>query len=176
MPKSLLARSLTAMGGPQLTRSDSRADGRVREVAFADQSVIIARRLAGIVMRVRVPLSSYEGVELCLAAVPGGAGIHTVGLRHRDPDLSIPLCEAADAEEITRQWTHWAQSLVLPQLVERTPDALETAESVDLAPKPRRRGSAVARRRTRFGRRRKMGTLSRLTIAYREEREIICYE
>jgi hypothetical protein len=34
----------------------------------------------------------------------------------------------------------------------------------------------VARRRTRFSRRRRMGTPARLAITYRGEREIISYE
>ncbi|GAC1554367.1 MAG: hypothetical protein NVS2B5_14060 [Beijerinckiaceae bacterium] len=175
--QSTLAIPLPSPHGPRLTRSDTRSDGQTREVAFANRSVLIARRLAGIAMHVRVPLSSYQGVVLSLAGAPGGGAVHMVGLKHRDPDLSIPLCEAADAEEIALRWTEWARSLSLPRLVERTPGVLENVDSATLPrPQPRRRGSSVNRRRPRFARRRKMGALKRLAIAYRDEREIICYE
>ena len=47
--------------GTALTRADARSDDRRREIAFAGRSVVIARRLAGISMRVQVPLASYQG-------------------------------------------------------------------------------------------------------------------
>jgi hypothetical protein len=158
----------------RLTRGDARSDDRLREVAFRSQSVVIARRVAGIVMRVRVPLSSYRGVALL---APGSGALHKIELSHRDPDLSIPLFEAADTTQIASEWRAWAQSLSLPRLVERKPGELAPVDADSgTAPLSRRRGSAVAKRRTRFSRRRKMGALRRLAVAYRDEREIISYE
>jgi len=79
-----------------LTQYDARADDRRREVAFADRSVVIARRISGIAMRVQVPLASYQGVRLSLASQGEGESLHTIELLHRDADLSIPLFQAAD--------------------------------------------------------------------------------
>jgi hypothetical protein len=176
MPQQNLA--TTPARNDRLTRSDARADDRLREIVFRGPSVVIARRMAGIAMRVRVPLSSYRGVALSVAGEAAGEPLHRLELLHHDPDLTIPLVEAADASEIAIEWAAWAQSLALPRLVERTPGQLEALEEVPAAisPAPRRRGSAVAKRRTRFSRRRRMGALQRLAITYREEREIICYE
>ena len=83
-----------------LTRADARADDRRREVAFGNQSVVIARRVSGIAMQVRVPLCSYRGVALSLAEGRDGEAVHRIEILHRDPDLSIPLCEASDAADI----------------------------------------------------------------------------
>lgn len=158
-----------------LIRVDARADDRCREVAFGPGAVMIARRVSGIAMRIRVPLSSYRGVALWLAE---GRTLHRIELLHRDPDLSVPLGEAADPQEIAAEWTAWADSLALPRLFEGEPCRLEEMRTQcgGLLPAPRRRGSALARRRTRFSRRRRMGALERLATAYRGEREIIASE
>jgi hypothetical protein len=153
-----------------LTRSDARSDDRQREIAFRDRSVVIARRVAGIAMRVRVPLASYQGVRLSLAAQREGKALHTIELLHRDPDLTVPLFQAADPRVIAAEWCAWANSLSLPRLFE------DYSASNEVMAPPRRRGSAVARRRTRFARRRKIGALSRLAVTYLDEREIISYE
>ncbi|HEX3180059.1 MAG TPA: DUF6101 family protein [Beijerinckiaceae bacterium] len=161
-----------------LTRADARADDQRREIAFGNQSVVIARRVSGIAMRVRVPLCSYRGVALSLAEDRDGEAVHRIALLHRDPDLSIPLAETVDLAEIAAEWTAWAEGLALPRLIERAPGEIEAVEAMGpgALPAPRRRGSAVARRRTRFSRRRRMGTPARLAITYRGEREIISYE
>jgi hypothetical protein len=159
-----------------LTRTDARSDDRRREIAFRGQSVVIARRVAGIAMRLRVPLASYDGVALSLADEGAGEAVHKVELIHRDPDLSVPLAEASDATEIATEWNAWAQSLSLPRLFEGMPGRFQSPNEGKLSPGPRRRGSLVARRRTRFSRRRKMGALQRLAIAHRNEREITSYE
>ena len=159
-----------------LTRMDARSDDRSREVAFRSESVVIARRVAGIAMRVRVPLASYEGVALSLGGEGDAGAVHKVELIHRDPDLSIPLVEGRDAAELAAEWEAWARSLSLPRLFEGMPGRFQSAEDQKVLPGPRRRGSLIARRRTRFARRRKMGALRRLATAYRGEREIICYE
>jgi hypothetical protein len=168
---------LAAHDAFRLTRKDARSDDRTREVAFRNQSVVIARRVGGIAMRVKVPLSSYEGVALSVAVECEATGLHKIELLHRDPDLSVPLFEATDTAEIAAEWSAWAHTLSLPRVVEREPGRIERFDrEAAVSPAPRRRGSAVAKRRTRFSRRRKMGALQRLAIAYRDEREIVCYE
>ncbi|MEA2947184.1 MAG: hypothetical protein QOI40_2514 [Alphaproteobacteria bacterium] len=158
-----------------LTRTDARSDDRQRKIAFADRSVVIARRVAGIAMRVQVPLTSYQGVRLSLGAEGEGATLHTVELLHRDPDLSVPLFQTADPRVIANEWCAWANSLSLPRLFEDFPADSTTGESVFATPL-RRRGSAVAKRRSRFARRRKTGAQQRLALSYSGEREIISYE
>ena len=157
-----------------LTGNDARSDDRRREIAFADRSVVIARRVAGIAMRVQVPLASYQGVRLSLAAEGEGESVHRIELLHRDPDLSIPLFQAADPRVIAAEWCAWAKSLSLPRLFEDFPADYAPAESI--VAEGRRRGSTVAKRRTRFSRRRKMGAQQRLAVTYSGEREIISYE
>jgi hypothetical protein len=89
----------------------------------------------------------------------------------------LPLCEASDATEIAAEWSAWAKSLALPRLLEQVGGQLESVDpATAISPAPRRRGSAVAKRRTRFARRRRMGVLQRLATTYRDEREIVCYE
>jgi hypothetical protein len=162
--------------GTTLTRTDARSDDQRREIVFRGHSVVIARRVAGIAMRVRVPLASYQGVALLLAEAGAGEAVHKVELKHRDPELSVPLVEAGDATEIAAEWNAWAQSLSLPRLFEEMPGGPRSSDDGKILPGPRRRGSLVARRRTRFARRRKMGALQRLAVTYRDEREIVCYE
>jgi hypothetical protein len=157
-----------------LTRADARSDDRRREIVFAGYSVVIARRVAGISMRVQVPLASYEGVRLSLGTEGQGETLHTIELLHRDPDLSVPLVEDADPRLIASEWCAWANSLSLPRLLEDFPADSSPDESPVAA--PRRRGSAVAKRRTRFARRRKTGAQQRLAVSYSGEREIISYE
>ena len=158
-----------------LTRDDARADDRRREVAFGERSVVIARRVAGISMRVRVPLASYQGVKLSLGAEEEGAGLHKIELLHRDPDLSVPLFQTTDTKMLAAEWDSWAKSLSLPLIFEDFP-ARTKEDAPPALPASRRRGSTVSQRRTRFSRRRKLGTLQRLAVAYRDEREIISYE
>jgi hypothetical protein len=159
---------------PALTRADARSDDRRREIAFAGRSVVIARRVAGISMRVQVPLASYKGVRLSLGTEREGETLHTIELLHRDPDLSVPLVEAADPRVIASEWCAWANSLSLPRLFEDFPADCSPEKSLVAA--PRRRGSAVAKRRTRFARRRRTGAQQRLAVSYSGEREIISYE
>jgi hypothetical protein len=157
--------------------SDARSDDRTREVAFSSRSVLIARRVAGIAMRVEVPLSSYRGVALSLGAEPEAGAVHRIELLHRDPDLSILLKETTNSDEIAIEWSAWAETLSLPRLFEPAPMAGDSLDAAAASlPMPRRRGSVVARRRPRFSRRRRMGSQQRLAIAYRAEREIISYE
>src|SRR5947209_19500638 len=86
------------------TRADARADDRRREIAFGNQSVVIARRVSGIAMRIRVPLCSYRGVALSLSDGGDGEAVYRIQLLHRDPDLSVPLLEASDVAETAAEW------------------------------------------------------------------------
>src|SRR4051794_29040052 len=77
--------------------------------------------VAGIAMRVRVPLASYRGVRLWLAAEAEGGSLHTIELLHRDPDLSVPLFQTTDTGVLAAERDSWAKSLSLPLLFEDLP-------------------------------------------------------
>lgn len=146
---------------------DVRADGASRHVAVDGERVSIARRYQGIDMRVAVPVSAYAGVVLRSAVCDKGIA-YEVRLAHRDPDLSVTLCEAADDAEGQSAWRSWAQYLKLPALVE--------AETCEAEPMPwaRRNRGVSANRRPRFLTRRKIGAGPMETV-HRED-EIISYE
>lgn len=144
---------------------DVRADGASRHVAVDQQRVSIARRYQGIDMRVAVPVATYTGVVL-----RGGE----VCLAHRDPDLTVTLCEASDDEaEVESAWRTWAQYLELPALVEASAEA--EAGSAGVLSYARRNRGVSALRRPRFLTRRKVGSAEGLEIVHRED-EIISYE
>src|SRR4051794_41695800 len=111
-----------------LTRADARSDDRRRKIAFAARLVPGRQAVA------------WHG--------RAGRNPAQIELLHRDPDLSVPLLEAADPRLIASEWCAWANSLSLPRLFENFPADCAPGESPVAA--PRRRGSAVAKRRTRF--------------------------
>ena len=137
---------------------DARADGRRRLVEVTPTQVVIARRLAGVDMRVTLSPRQYSGVLLALLVAEGTDFLYQVRLQHSDPDLCVTLCESGDETTARTQWRRWADTFGLPRLVERAEGEFE----IDLSPAvpspfERRRGRATLRRRNRFLARRKMG-------------------
>jgi hypothetical protein len=84
-------------------------------------------------------------------------------LVHRDPSLSIPLCESNEHEEIASAWQMWSDIFALPQLKDTTREP---------APRRRRR-NAIRARRPKFLVRRRAGGLLNAAGNYQGEREII---
>lgn len=76
---------MPVLNSVSIRTADARSDDRTRKIAFSSRSVLIARRVAGIAMRVEVPLSCYRGVALSLAAEPETGAVHRIELLHRDP-------------------------------------------------------------------------------------------
>lgn len=143
---------------------DPRSDNRRRVIDICREAVVIRRVFAGMTMAVRVKTTAYRGVALRVAGLDDGRFRYEVKLLHRDPDLSVPLADGEDDAAAEAQWRDWVGFLGLPALVGRTnsSDVEVNIASIDLTlrtPAPRARGSSVARRRPRFLRRRKTGTL-----------------
>lgn len=105
------------------------------------------------------PLHSYRGVAVTVRGDDGEPQF-ALSLLHDDAAHSLALTESADAATIARAWQTWAKALNLP-LIAITPDGTIHAElsalGVVLAehPSPRRKGSPLVGRRSRYGRRRR---------------------
>ncbi len=138
-----------------LILADSRADSRSRRVHLSADRVTIERSLAGVAMRLSVPVDAYEGVCVALKPDDAGRAYYELRLEHRDADLSVTLREALDDRDIWADWRAWAAYFGLPTLIERsdgvTPWGLDGSQD-EIAAFPRRRSR---RRRAAFIRRRR---------------------
>lgn len=141
---------------------DLRADGLRRSVRLNPEQVTIARRLAGMRMKISVPSKSYRGVVLEPAAASRTRRFR-LRLDHRDPDLNVPLFEAADAADVIAEWTGWAQFFALPRLIETSCGGLACLDQgigrvlLGASSPERRQARTVGARRPRFLARRKTG-------------------
>ncbi len=105
------------------------------------------------------PVSSFRGVGV---AVRRGDGepVFNLTLVHENPRLSIPLSTSTEAAAVAREWQAWAKALNLPLLAVNEDGSVHaelTTLGVVLAerPSPRRRGSALVGRRSRYARQRR---------------------
>jgi hypothetical protein len=119
---------------------------------------------SGDMLTVEVPIPEYDGVAVRMATVDGAALRVVVELRHRDPELTLPLVVADDPADIVADWQGWARALNLPLLVVEQNGAVtrpvDRIGGLNVArPRPRRRHSFFAGRRPRFLTRRKVGRL-----------------
>ncbi|MCO5130711.1 MAG: DUF6101 family protein [Xanthobacteraceae bacterium] len=140
---------------------DTRADGNIRHIELHREHIVLRRAVHGMRMAINVRMRDFLGV-----AIRDDGDTQTLVLLHRDPSLSVPLCEIDDPAAIDDTWRTWSDIFALPQLVE-----------IRRQPSPRRRRrNAVAKRRPRFlARRRAGGPLTEATV-HRDEREIIARE
>jgi Family of unknown function (DUF6101) len=142
--------------------TDPRADGRRRRIRVDAKSITIARRVLGMKMNLRVPSKCYRGVVLSRTHY-GQSVRYGLRLDHRDPELSVPLCEAVDAKDVIAQWSSWADYLGLPRLIETLSGDLAEFDRalgrirLGEASNNRRRSGTVGDRRPRFLVRRKTG-------------------
>jgi Family of unknown function (DUF6101) len=148
--------------GRRFEASDARADERRRVVLVARESIVIARSVGGVFMRIALKPRAYRGVLLSLTGLDGVGFRYEIRLSHRDPDFGVLLAELRDQNEAEAAWRDWARYLGLPELVERVEGVVEDAQSklgavVVGRPGLRRRGRALGSRRARFLTRRKMG-------------------
>jgi hypothetical protein len=161
--------------GPTLTQRDRRADTGERRIKMAGEDILISRRVSGIAMMIRVPVSTYRGVALAIRANADGGAHYCLSLAHRDPDLDIVLAETQDGGAIAADWKYWSSTLNLPRLGDEEAETKLCSGEAPLA--PRRLGAAtLGYRRSRFARRRKLGVASRAEEVFSGEREIVCYE
>jgi hypothetical protein len=161
-------------------QSDQRADDGRRQVSVSRKGVSIARRLRGVSMLIRLPVSCYRGVALDVESICSGGVAYRLALAHNDPDLDVLLSETQDPAAAAAEWKYWSSFLELPRLAAKDGEfaPLETMMGGVLVKDSieRRGASAVARRRPRFLLRRKNGDPARSSISYAGEREIISYE
>jgi hypothetical protein len=137
---------------------DGRADGGVRRIELHREQVILRRAVRGMRMAINVRVSDFLGI-----AVHDTGGASLLMLVHRDPSLSVPLCEIGDPDTVGDTWRMWSDALALPQLSDEAH-----------APAPRRRRhNAIRGRRPRFLVRRRGGGALDGAAVHRDEREII---
>lgn len=112
------------------------------------------------------PVNTYRGVAV-RAEHGAGEPVFRLSLEHEDPSLTVLLAEGTDIAEVANEWQAWGKALSLP-LIAVEPDGTIQAElntmGVVLAerPSPRRRGSPLVGRRSRFARMRRAAALPRV--------------
>jgi hypothetical protein len=158
--------------------ADNRADDGLRQVAILAETIRFDRLVAGVAMRIAIPLALYRGValELHTQSEPDTFRL-SLTLVHEDRELDVLLFEAVDDDDITAEWQYWAQRFGLPLLVVGH-DGVMTEPFSRLGalftgkPSPRRLPASLANRRPRFLTRRRTGKLPAEPRIHRE-REII---
>lgn len=157
----------------------SDAAAGIRFIELHRERVVMRRSVAGVVMAVRMPVSSYSGIALKLKRGRRGmAATAEVILEHKDPGLTLPLYVSEQGDEAMGEWRRWSEALGLPMLVSDD-DGLRTIQArlgdVEVSkPRPRRRRhSSLKRRRPVFLTRRKAGGAAEASAVHRGEHEII---
>ncbi len=159
---------------------DSGADGQVRDIELDRDRVVLKRAVAGIRMKVGVPVTEFAGVTMRTLPPDGEEpAAVAVMLEHRDTGLTVPLYVATEGDDVMAQWKCWGRVLGVPLLVADGDGALREPfrriGRVDLGtPGPRRRRRAALKwRRPSILMRRKPGRPATLPTVHRGEREII---
>jgi hypothetical protein len=135
---------------------------------------VVRRDLHGIAATLDVPVSAYRGVAVRMFTEGEDSLRVVVELMHPDPALTLPLVVAGEAEAAAQDWIAWGRALNMPLLFveeDGTVSFPAGAGAVDSPSEPRRAGRPFRGRRSRFARRRKIGTFS--GIERLEGREII---
>lgn len=137
---------------------DVRADGGIRHIELSREQVVLRRAVRGMRMAINVRVSDFLGI-----AIRQSDDARMLVLMHRDPSLSIPLCELSNTDTIDETWQLWSDTFALPQLDDDTRE-----------PSPRRRRhNAVSHRRPKFLVRRRRGNSLDSATIHRDEYEII---
>ncbi len=135
---------------------DSRTDSGTRHVSISVRRIEIERHVAGIAMRLAIPIRAYDGVLLACdeQAEPR---LYRISLVHSDPDLSIELHRTVDSPHVLALWRNWAEFFGKPALYGEASGQPQQRRDVS-RPRPRRRGDEIAKRRPRFLKRRRGGS------------------
>jgi hypothetical protein len=159
---------------------DGGADGQVRDIELDRDRVVLKRAVAGIRMKVGVPVHEFTGVTMRTLPPEGEEpAAVAVMLEHRDNGLTVPLYVATEGDDALAQWKSWSRVLGVPLLVADNEGALREPfrriGRVGLGtPGPRRRRrSAIKWRRPSILMRRKPGRPQPTPTVHRNEREII---
>lgn len=137
-----------------LSAPDVRADGGVRHIRLSPRAIRIERQIAGIKMRVAVPLASYRGVVM-KSETTHNERLCRIALEHADPELAVELYRAPESPDAWTIWRQWADFFDQPALCENFSPTIVPADCVTSL--PRRRGTSLGQRRPRFLKRRRCG-------------------
>ena len=164
----------------KLIDRDPRADGGQRQISIAADAIAIDRRVAGVRMRLALPIHAFRGVSLAVVENARGP-FYRVALEHRDPDLTVMLAEARSESEIAPEWKAWAQFFQLPRLTLGSDQKITILDRSlgELAlgvVQPRKRGWPLKQRRSKISALRKEGPNGRVMAVFRDEREIVSTE
>lgn len=166
-------------------------------VRYLDQDRVILRKpaLDGNGSSVNMPIDSYSMVAVRILSSAQASDrasdqssnqassqsdqriFARLELIHPDPSLNIILAEAECPEHLAEDWSHWNDLTDLPlrliDLDERivTPPGAEDVQTSK--PLPRRFGSPLQNRRTRFQTNRKIGQVVSNIVAFSPQTEII---
>ncbi len=135
---------------------DQRADGGTRTVRLNPRGVRIERALAGVKMRLAIPIQAYRGVVL-IREDKLERQFYRLSLAHSDADLSVTLARANDIAMLVDQWSTWARFFAMPALLDETigtPPARRTTR------RPSRRRTSLLARRPRARMRNRAGVLA----------------
>jgi hypothetical protein len=136
---------------------------------------VVRRDLHGIAATLDVPVSAYRGVAVRMFAEGEDQLRVVIELMHADPGLTLPLVVAGEAEEAAADWIAWGRALNLPLLFIEQDGTVSYPAGAGVGaaatPQLRRTGKPFRGRRSRFARRRKIGTFS--AVERLEGREII---
>jgi hypothetical protein len=134
---------------------DARADDGRRRVLIDQRCIRIDRSVAGVKMRLAVPVEGYRGVVLASEEAAGGQ-IYYVSLAHRDTEFSVDLLQSTDQADVLSAWQNWARYFSLPAILDEA-DAKEEELHAETFLRPRRRGDSLTKRRPRISKRRQQG-------------------
>jgi hypothetical protein len=159
--------------------NDAGADERVRLIELHRERVILRRAVAGMRMKLSLPVANFLGVAI--RVIPPDEnfdGAVAIMLEHRDAALAVPLFVAPDGVDALAEWQLWGRVLGLPLLVAdgdgslRDPFPRLGALRIAAPLMRRRRRGALRRRRPSILMRRKPGR-SVDGAAVHREREMI---
>ncbi len=148
------------------------------EIFLDRDRAVINRRVAGVPVKVVVPVQGFDGVMVRI--VPGAAPgdiLATLILKHPDSALSITLAETEHSDDLAVLWSRWAQVFNLPMLVCDLGGKIKPIEAYSALPAarpaPRRQLRLLTGRRPRFLNRRVPGCPAEAAAVHSDEREII---
>ena len=141
-------------GAQRVTWRAGRANAEAR---ITGEGVVVRHELeCGVPLKLRMPLSAFEGVAARAFENEDGSCTVTLELLHSDPNLSVPLFSGDDPQGAARDWRSWARSTRLPMLIASAEGHVVVDED-SRPPFVRRRRHTAVKRRPSFLRRRRPG-------------------
>ena len=122
----------------------------------------------GLPLTMALPAKAFEGVAARAVEEKNGKVNVTLELKHRDPELCIPLLFANDMADIAADWHSWSRLMKLPMLIldiegKPTPVQRMLGQIMIEEPWERRKRITSPRFRPNFLHRRKSGVVGNVT-------------